>query len=129
MEKIIRALVGAGVLTGTVMLGGCSAPAEDAPTPTAAPTLVATVAPADQPADDTAAMLTLSGAEIGATASSALTPQVDAPFEIFCDEGDYEVAVGTQLTCTFADDNGDTPAYIEITAIDGTQYELSVSVP
>lgn len=45
------------------------------------------------------------------------------------DEGDCEVSVGTQLTCTYADDNGDTPAYVEITSIDGSQYELSVSVP
>jgi hypothetical protein len=42
---------------------------------------------------------------------------------------DREVSVGTQVTCTFADDNGDIPAYIEITAIDGSEYELSVSVP
>jgi hypothetical protein len=54
---------------------------------------------------------------------------VDGAFEIFCDEGEYDVRVGTQLTCTYSDDNGDTPAYIEITAIDGSQYELSVSVP
>ena len=54
---------------------------------------------------------------------------MNGPFEIFCDEGDYEVSVGTQVTCTFADDNGDIPAYIEITAIDGSEYELSVSVP
>lgn len=40
-----------------------------------------------------------------------------------------EIPVGTQVTCTFADDNGDIPAYIEITAIDGSEYELSVSVP
>ena len=40
-----------------------------------------------------------------------------------------EISVGTQVTCTFADDNGDTPAYIEITAVDGSEYELSVSVP
>ena len=39
-----------------------------------------------------------------------------------------EVSVGTQVTCTFADDNGSIPAYIEITAIDGSEYELSVSV-
>ncbi|MET0780877.1 MAG: hypothetical protein ABWZ16_05105 [Microbacterium sp.] len=54
---------------------------------------------------------------------------LDGAFEIFCDEGDDEVAVGTQLTCTYADDNGDTPARIEITAVEGSDYELSVSVP
>jgi hypothetical protein len=26
------------------------------------------------------------------------------------------LSVGTQLTCTYADDNGDTPAYVEITS-------------
>ncbi len=76
-----------------------------------------------------AATLVLTGAEIGATAMSALSEQVDDAFEIFCDEGEYEVTVGTQLTCTYADDNGDTPAYIEITSVDGIEYELSVSVP
>ena len=38
------------------------------------------------------------------------------------------MTVGTQLTCTYADDNGGTP-YIEITAVDGIDDELSVSVP
>ncbi len=85
-------------------------------------------APADEPVDEPAALL-LTGAEIGATATSALAGQVDGTFEIFCDEGEYEVSVGTQLTCTYADDTGDTPAYIEITAVEGSQYELSVSVP
>jgi len=49
--------------------------------------------------------------------------------EIFCDEREYEVAPGTQLTRTYADDNGDTPAYIEMISVAGDQYELSVSVP
>lgn len=84
--------------------------------------------PADEPTDG-AATLVLTGAEIGATAMSALSEQVDDAFEIFCDDGEYEVTVGTQLTCTYADDNGDTPAYIEITSVDGIEYELSVSVP
>ena len=81
------------------------------------------------PIDDPAAMLVLTGAEIGATASGALDGRIDGAFEIFCDEGEYEVTVGTQLTCTYADDNGDTPAYIEVTAVEGSRYELSVSVP
>jgi len=33
------------------------------------------------------------------------------------------------VTCTFADENGDIPASIERTEIDGSEYELSVSVP
>ena len=55
--------------------------------------------------------------------------QVAGGFEIFCDEREYEVAPDTQRTCTYADDNGDTPAYIEIISVDGTEHELSVSVP
>lgn len=85
--------------------------------------------PPEEPVDEATTTLLLTGAEIGATATSALAAQVEGAFEIFCDQGDYEVTVGTQLTCTYADDNGDTPAYIEITAVDGSQYELSVSVP
>jgi len=40
-----------------------------------------------------------------------------------------EISVGTQVTCTFADDNGYTPAFIKVTLVDGSEYELSVSVP
>ena len=125
MGRFARTLIGVAVVASGVAMAGCSAPVDDAPTPTAAPT----VAPADQPADDAGATLVLTGAEIGATASAALTDRVSGVFEVFCDEGEYEVAVGTQLTCTFADDNGDTPAYIEVTAVEGSEYELSVSVP
>jgi hypothetical protein len=199
MGRVLRVLVGTGVLVGTVMLGGCSISIDDAPTTVGSAKVADTVETileeevgrrpdvdcgvedfalengesrtcvltdpetgleyeasvvladvdgsdfrvdvevADQPIDamdtpsedpvDAPATLMLTGAEIGATATSALAGQLDGAFEIFCDEGDYEVTVGTQLTCTYADDAGDTPAYIEITAIDGTQYELSVSVP
>ena len=121
MGKFGRALAGAGVFASAVILAGCAPAVEVAPTPTPVPTV--------EPADDVSTTLVLTGAAIGATASSALAAQVDGPFEIFCDQGDYEVSVGTQVTCTLADDNGDTPAYIEITAIDGSEYELSVSVP
>ena len=117
MGGIVRTLIGVGVLVGSLALAGCSAPIGVEPT-----------TPSDEPTDG-AATLVLTGAEIGATAMSALSGQVDDAFEIFCDEGEYEVTVGTQLTCTYADDNGDTPAYIEITAVDGIDYELSVSVP
>lgn len=79
--------------------------------------------------EPTTAALVLTGAEIGATATSALEGQVAGAYEVFCDEGDYEVTVGYQLTCTYVDDTGDYPAYIEITAIDGSNYELSISVP
>ena len=125
MGRFMRALVGGAFLVSSFTLAGCSAPADDAPTPTTAPT----IAPADQPDDETSATLVLTGAEIGATASSALADQVSGVFEIFCDEGEYEVTAGTQLTCTYADDNGDTPAYIKVTAVEGSEYELSVSVP
>lgn len=121
MGEILRALAGAGILAGSVALAGCATGAAEAPTPAVVRT--------EAPVDDPAAMLVLTGAEIGATAIAALDDQVDRAFEIFCDEGEYEVTVGTQLTCTYADDNGDTPAYIEVTAVDGSQYELSVSVP
>ena len=110
----------AGILSVIVVLAGCSAPADDGPTPSAAPS--------DDPIEDSAKILVLTGAEIGATASAAVDDQIDGTFEILCEEGAYEVTVGTQLTCTYADDNGDTPAYIEITAVEGSQYELSVSV-
>lgn len=201
MKRIIRVLVGAGALAGTILLGGCSFTAGDAPPTTVGSAKVADTVetileeqigrrpevdcdvddfalkngetrtciltdpetglqyaavvvlndvngadfrvdvdvadqpinaegtPTDEPVDDAATTLLLTGAEIGATATSALAAQVNGTFEIFCDEGDYEVSVGTQLTCTYADDNGDTPAYVEITSIDGSQYELSVSVP
>lgn len=199
MGRVVRALVGTGVLVGTAMLGGCSFSIGDAPTTVGSAKVADTVETileeevgrrpevdcgvedfalengesrtcvltdpetgleyeasvvladvdgtdfrvdvevADQPIDamdtptedpvDAPATLLLTGAEIGATATSALAGQIDGAFEIFCDEGEYEVTVGTQLTCTYADDAGDTPAYIEITAVDGTQYELSVSVP
>jgi hypothetical protein len=199
MGKILRMLVGSGVLAGAVMLAGCSVSVDDAPTTVGSAEVAETVetileeevgrrpdvdcgaedfalengeertcvltdpdsglqyeaavvlndvdgtdfrvdvdvadqpvdaqeAPTDDPGEAPAALL-LTGAEIGATATSALAGQVDGTFEIFCDEGEYEVSVGTQLTCTYADDNGDTPAYIEITAVEGSQYELSVSVP
>ncbi|SFR90169.1 hypothetical protein SAMN04487846_0429 [Microbacterium sp. cf046] len=118
-------LAGAVIVVGGFTIAGCSSPPEDAPTPTVAPV----DEPAEEGGEDQDATLLLSGAEIGATASLALSQQVDGSFEIFCDEGEYEVSVGTQLTCTYADDNGDTPAYVEITSIDGSEYELSVSVP
>jgi len=121
MGKCCRALAGAAVFVGAVMLAGCAEAVDIAPTPTALSSV--------ERAEEISTTLVLTGAAIGATASSALAAQVNGPFEIFCDEGDYEVSVGTQVTCTFADDNGDIPAYIEITAIDGSEYELSVSVP
>lgn len=199
MEKVLRVFVGAGVLAGTIMLGGCSFSVGDTPTTVGSAKVADTVesileeevgrrpevdcgvedfalengesrtcvltdpetgleyeaavvladvdgtefrvdvevadqpidamdTPSEEPVDEPAALL-LTGAEIGATATSALAGQIDGTFEIFCDEGEYEVSVGTQLTCTYADDSGDTPAYIEITAVEGSQYELSVSVP
>ncbi|HYI50902.1 MAG TPA: hypothetical protein VEX42_04975 [Microbacterium sp.] len=121
MGDIVRALAGAGILAGSIMLAGCAAEVAESPPPAVELT--------EAPAVDRAATLVVTGAEIGATAIVALNAQVDGAFEIFCDEGEYEVTVGTQLTCTYADDNGDTPAYIEVTAVDGSQYELSVSVP
>lgn len=44
-------------------------------------------APTEEPAVGPAATLVLTGSEIGATATSALSAQVDGGFEIFCDEG------------------------------------------
>ena len=38
-------------------------------------------------------------------------------------------ARGTQLTCTYADDNGDMPACIGTIAVDCSEDELSVSAP
>lgn len=93
--------------------------------------------PSDEPVDepdpgppaDPSATVTLTGAEIGQTAMSALADQLDQPYEIFCDEGSYDVYVGYELTCTYQDASGDKPAYVTITSVDGQQYALSVRVP
>jgi hypothetical protein len=73
--------------------------------------------------------VTLTGSEIGETATKALEGKVSGGYEVFCDQGEYTVTAGYQLTCTYQDADGDRPAYIEITSVDGSDYRLSVSVP
>lgn len=45
-----------------------------------------------------------------------------------CDEDEYQVALGTQVMCTYTDESGDRPINVEVTAVKGSQFRVTVTV-
>ena len=72
--------------------------------------------------------MSVTGPDLGATATSILARDDDGEFVVTCDEDEYQVALGTQIMCTYTDESGDRPVQIEVTAVKGSQFRVMVTV-
>lgn len=86
----------------------------------------ASAAPTESAGTDT---LVLGADEIARTAESALADQVQGDFQLVCGNGDLQISAGDVIDCIYSDAEGDRDASVTITSVNGTDYELSVSVP
>lgn len=84
--------------------------------------------PTPEPTDESSGTLIVGSDEIARTAESALAGKVEGDFQLVCGNGDLQIATGTLIDCIYSDAAGDRDATVEITKVDGTTYELSVSV-
>lgn len=84
--------------------------------------------PSSDSGSDTVGTLTLTAAEIATTAENALA-SVDVNGAVACPGSTHQVSAGFALDCTLIQGGDQYTATVTITAVDGNQYSVNVTVP